>query len=75
MKIVEMEIGTFYFLPYRMGNPFGSGMIDCIIYQNYHLAFIDSCSYFVKLGNGMKSLRKIAYPYEEDEEVENETTQ
>ncbi len=68
MKTVEMEIGTFYFLPYRVKNPFGIGvMIDCITYQDGQLIFIDSCSYFIETDEGMKSLRKIAYPYEEDE--------
>ena len=67
MKTVEMEIGTFYFLPYRMKNPFGKELyIDCITYQDNKLFFIDSCSYFVETDEGMKSLRKIAYPYEEE---------
>lgn len=66
MKIVEMEIGTLYFLPYRIRNPFGTGvMIDCITYKDDQLMFIDSCSYFIQTNEGMKSLRKIAYPYEE----------
>lgn len=68
MKTQEMEIGTFYFLPYRMKNPLGNEvMFDCIIYQDGHLFFIDSCSYFVETDEGMKSLRKIAYPYEGEE--------
>lgn len=69
MKTEIMEIGTFYFLPYRMKNPCGMGaMFDCITYQDGKLFFIDSSSYFVETDEGMKSLRKIAFPYEEEEE-------
>lgn len=69
MKTEEMEIGTFYFLPYRMRNPLTENqMFDCITYQDGRLYFIDSCSYFVETDEGMKSLRSIAYPYETEEE-------
>ena len=67
MKTAEMEIGTFYFLPYRLKNPFGMEMIDCITYQDGKLILIDSCSYLVETDEGMKSLRKIAFPYEDEE--------
>lgn len=67
MKTAEMETGTFYFLPFRVKNPFGIGvMIDCITYQDGKLFFIDSCSFFVETDEGMKPLRKIAFPYEDD---------
>ena len=67
MKMIEMEIGTFYFLPYRVPLPFTKEQyFDCMVFDNGRVILIDSESYFISTEDGCKSLRKIMYPYEEN---------
>lgn len=65
--MIEMDINTFYFLPFRVTSFIDKAhYIDCMIYEDGKLMFIDSESYFIETEDGLKSLRKIMYPYEEN---------
>lgn len=67
MKMIEMEIDTVYFLPYRVPSSVQKeAFFDCMMYKDGKLLLMDSESYYIFTEDGLKSLREIMYPYEED---------